>query len=41
VPEMQRRGIYKTEYAPGTVREKLFNKGSRLQAPHPAVTYRV
>jgi FMN-dependent oxidoreductase (nitrilotriacetate monooxygenase family) len=36
VPELQRRGAYKTEYAPGTYREKLFAAGPRLKAPHPA-----
>ncbi|MGR8949767.1 MAG: LLM class flavin-dependent oxidoreductase [Gammaproteobacteria bacterium] len=41
VPELQRRGIYKTEYAEGTAREKIFGKGPRLQAPHPAAKYRV
>lgn len=41
VPEMQRRGIYKTAYAPGTMREKLFGDGSRLRSPHPAARFRV
>jgi long-chain alkane monooxygenase len=37
VPELQRRGRYKTEYAPGTLREKLFpGGGPRLGAHHPA-----
>ncbi|MBO0767174.1 MAG: LLM class flavin-dependent oxidoreductase, partial [Solirubrobacterales bacterium] len=27
VPELQRRGLYKTEYAPGTLRNKLFGRG--------------
>jgi len=27
VPELQSRGIYKTQYAPGTLREKLFGGG--------------
>jgi hypothetical protein len=41
VPELTRRGRYKKEYAPGTLREKLFGKGrARLTAPHPAVQYR-
>jgi alkanesulfonate monooxygenase len=40
VPELQRRGVYKTEYAPGTLREKLFGRGPYLQAPHPAAGYR-
>jgi hypothetical protein len=36
VPELQARGAYKTAYAPGTYREKLFGAGPRLRAPHPA-----
>ncbi len=41
VPELQRRGRYKTAYTPGTAREKLFGKGPRLAAPHPAASFRV
>ncbi|MEE9926399.1 MAG: LLM class flavin-dependent oxidoreductase [Brucella anthropi] len=40
VPVLQERGIYKTEYVSGTLREKLFNAGPRLEAPHPARQYR-
>lgn len=40
VPELQKRGVYPTEYRPGTLREKLFGKGPRLEAPHPAAGYR-
>lgn len=41
VPELQKRGIYKTEYAPGTYREKLFGQGKRhLQEGHPGARYR-
>src|SRR5712692_10228194 len=41
VPEMQRRGIYKRDYRPGTLREKLFAEGhARLAPPHPAARYR-
>lgn len=40
VPELQRRGAYRTEYAPGTLRQKLFGKGDRLSAPHPGASYR-
>ncbi|MBA8880130.1 LLM class flavin-dependent oxidoreductase [Phyllobacterium myrsinacearum] len=40
VPELQKRGVYKTDYRPGTLREKLFGAGPRLQAPHPAANYR-
>jgi len=36
VPEMQRRGRYKTAYKPGTLREKLFGGAPRLIDPHPA-----
>jgi alkanesulfonate monooxygenase len=39
VPELQRRGRYKREYRPGTLREKLYGH-ARLQAPHPAASYR-
>jgi len=41
VPELQRRGIYQTEYEPGTLREKLFGPGRRLLPDnHPAARYR-
>ncbi|WP_250527592.1 LLM class flavin-dependent oxidoreductase [Caballeronia sp. GAWG2-1] len=40
VPELQRRGAYKTEYAEGTLREKLFGNGAYLQAPHVGASYR-
>ncbi len=36
VPELQARGVYKTAYALGTYRHKLFGAGPRLKAPHPA-----
>jgi alkanesulfonate monooxygenase len=39
VPELQRRGRYKTGYAPGTLRRKLFGT-DRLMAPHPAARFR-
>lgn len=32
VPELQRRGVYKTAYAPGTLREKIFGNGRLLPA---------
>ncbi len=42
VPELQRRGRYKTAYRPGTLREKLFGAGqARLPASHPAAKVRV
>jgi len=40
VPELQRRGVYKTAYARGTFRDKLTGQGPRLRAPHPAVQAR-
>ena len=40
VPELQRRGRYKTAYAEGTLREKLFAKGPRLPDNHPAAAFR-
>jgi alkanesulfonate monooxygenase len=39
VPELQRRGRYRTEYPAGTLREKLFGH-ARLRPPHPAATFR-
>lgn len=39
LPVLQKRGVYKTRYEPGTFREKLFGRDrSRLRAPHPAVS---
>jgi alkanesulfonate monooxygenase len=40
VPELQRRGIYKTQYEPGTLREKIYGRGSYLPASHPGSQYR-
>ena len=41
VPELQTRGVYKTEYAPGTLREKLYGPGrARLPENHPAARVR-
>jgi len=41
VPELQSRGVYKTVYREGTLREKLFpGRGARLPAVHPAAGYR-
>ena len=35
VPELQARGAYKTEYASGTLREKIFGAGrAHLPAAH-------
>jgi FMN-dependent oxidoreductase (nitrilotriacetate monooxygenase family) len=40
VPELRKRGRYKSEYRAGTLREKLFGYGPRLGAAHPASRYR-
>jgi hypothetical protein len=40
VPELQNRGVFKREYAPGTYRQKLFGTGDRLPIPHPAAALR-
>jgi alkanesulfonate monooxygenase len=41
IPELQRRGAFKQDYARGTLREKLFERGrSHLPARHPAAAYR-
>jgi FMN-dependent oxidoreductase (nitrilotriacetate monooxygenase family) len=40
VPELQARGLYKRDYAPGTFRDKLFGRGARLPASHPAAAVR-
>jgi FMN-dependent oxidoreductase (nitrilotriacetate monooxygenase family) len=41
VPELQRRGRYKRDYEPGTLREKLYGAGrARLGADHPAARFR-
>lgn len=41
VPELQRRGVYPTEYATGTLRNKLFGEGDRLPEDHRGSLYRV
>ncbi len=41
VPELQRRGLYQTEYSPGTFREKLFGPGrALLHDTHPGASFR-
>ncbi len=40
VPELQRRGVYRTSYTPGTLREKLFGRGPLLPPEHPGASYR-
>ncbi len=39
VPELRRRGLVQSDYAPGTLREKLFGR-ARLPERHPAAAYR-
>jgi alkanesulfonate monooxygenase len=41
VPELQRRGRYKLDYAEGALRQKVMGHGGpRLPADHPAQLYR-
>ncbi len=40
IPELQDRGLYKTAYADGSYRHKLFGQGDRLPERHPAQTAR-
>ncbi len=40
VPELQHRGVYKTAYRPGTLRDKLFAQGPHLPARHPGAAFR-
>lgn len=41
VPELRKRGRAQTEYAPGTLREKLLgDKGGRVRDSHPAAKWR-
>jgi long-chain alkane monooxygenase len=40
VPELQRRGRYKKEYADGTFRNKLTGRGDRLRGTHAGAQYR-
>ncbi|MGF6384067.1 FMN-dependent oxidoreductase (nitrilotriacetate monooxygenase family) [Paraburkholderia atlantica] len=41
VPELQSRGLYKTAYADGTLRGKLFGRGDHLPEQHTASDFRV
>ena len=41
VPELQKLGTYKLEYAPGSLRNKLFGRGDRLPDNHIGAKYRV
>jgi FMN-dependent oxidoreductase (nitrilotriacetate monooxygenase family) len=40
-PVLQKRGLMKSEYTPGTLREKLFARGARVPRSHPAYQCRV
>ncbi|RXU64549.1 N5,N10-methylene tetrahydromethanopterin reductase [Pseudomonas protegens] len=40
IPELQRRGSYKTAYDEGTLREKLFHEGRKLPERHTGAAYR-
>jgi FMN-dependent oxidoreductase (nitrilotriacetate monooxygenase family) len=40
VPVLQARGVYKTAYTPGALREKLIGAGRLLAPPHPAAAFR-
>src|SRR3954462_11220952 len=40
VPILQERGVYKRDYRPGTLREKLFAQSPLLPASHPAAAHR-
>jgi len=41
VPELQRRGVYPTEYREGTLREKMFGAGPRLPESHRGAAHRI
>ena len=40
IPELQSRGVYKTSYAKGSLRQKLFGQGDRLPDRHAAAAFR-
>ncbi len=40
IPELQDRGLYKTAYAEGTLRARLFGEGDRLPARHAGAHFR-
>jgi hypothetical protein len=40
VPILQERGVYKRDYRPGTLREKLFGRSRLLPPSHPAAAHR-
>ncbi|GAB3618612.1 LLM class flavin-dependent oxidoreductase [Okibacterium endophyticum] len=41
IPELQARDAYATDYAPGTLRNKLHGRGDRVPDEHRAARYRV
>ncbi len=41
IPELQRRGVYPTEYEPGTLRQKLHGRGDRLPDEHHGAAYKL
>jgi FMN-dependent oxidoreductase (nitrilotriacetate monooxygenase family) len=41
IPELRKRGAYPTEYAPGTLRNKLHGRGDRLPDEHHGAQYRI
>mgnify|MGYP001806304104 CR=1 FL=1 len=40
VPELQARGVYRTSYEAGPLRQKLFGRAARLPDTHPAARFR-
>ena len=40
IPELQRRGSYKTAYDSGTLREKLFQREAHLPEQHTGSAFR-
>ncbi|MDH6435207.1 hypothetical protein M2158_003684 [Streptomyces sp. SAI-144] len=40
MPELQRRGVYKTRYAEGTLRHKFLGRGDRLATGHPGTRHK-
>lgn len=40
LPELRKRGLAQTEYRPGTLREKVFGRGARVEPTHPAARFR-
>jgi len=41
IPVLRDRGVYPSEYAPGSLRQKLHGRGDRLPAEHHGSTFRV